>query len=131
MSDNNTIVETRGFDDIAANLLFSIPVALVLLLLFCSFRSKYKTVFAPNVNSHVTLGAGSGWIKTVWSMDDRTLLSVAGLDGFVTIQMVKMIWLMLVVLAIPTLAFLLPLYYSHQNINSGRAVSQVWRVFVL
>ena len=44
-------------------------------------------------------------------MDDRTLLSVAGMDGFVTIQMVKMIWLMLVVLAIPTLAFLLPLYY--------------------
>ena len=111
MSDTNTIVETRGFDDIATNLLFSIPVALALFAVFCLFRSKYRAVFAPNINSHVQLGSGTGWISTVWGMDDRTLLSVTGMDGFVTIQMVKMIWLMLFVLGIPMLAFLLPLYY--------------------
>ena len=111
MSAPNTIVETRGFDDIATNLLFSIPVALALFSVFCLFRSRYRSVFAPNINSQVQLGSGTSWISTVWNMSDKMLLSVAGMDGFVTVQMVKMIWLMLVVLAVPMLLFLLPLYY--------------------
>lgn len=114
-------IETKGFNDIGVNLLFSVPVGIGFFFFLCYARRIFSSMYTANIRRNPTIKHGGwfGWLGTVWSVDDAMLLTLAGLDGFLTVQVYKMICMMLVVLAIPTLCFLMPLYYLTSVRDSG------------
>lgn len=113
--------ETRGFNDIGVNLLFSVPVGLGFFFFLCYARKIFSSMYTANIlrNPAIKHGGRFGWLRTVWSIDDAMLLTLAGLDGFLGVQVFKMICMMLVVLALPTLCFLMPLYYLTSVRDTG------------
>ena len=111
MSKSPPIVETRGFDDIATNILFSIPIALILILILCLCRSRAASTLLQNRNNAVEVGGMFGWAQVVIKVNDLTFQSISGIDGFITIQMVKMLLVMMICLCLPIVVILMPLYY--------------------
>ena len=115
--------KTAGFADIFTNLTFSASLAAILLIFFCALRRYYKTVFARNLAATnkpdgpyvVPYGGAFKWLLVLWKMDDTTLLAMVGLDGFICIQVPKLLGLLLAVIGVPAMGILLPCYYGLQD----------------
>jgi hypothetical protein len=61
-----------------------------------------------------------GWIQAALKMSDEELLPWVGLDGFIFIQTIKLILALLIMLAVPALLILTPIYYFSVGEDDGQ-----------
>lgn len=101
---------------IKANLLFSISISILLFIIYCFFKSRLKGIYTPNLigkrrKSLPMVKAGYfSWIWTVLTLSDDNLLPLIGLDAYVFVQSLKMLFLVMCCLVLPAMILLVPTF---------------------
>ncbi|TBU09405.1 putative calcium-dependent phosphate transporter [Hamiltosporidium magnivora] len=114
---------------IKVNLITQIAISVGCLVFFVIVRPKMKWLFTPNTRNkpkHPGYGYDGyfSWVLPILTVDDVKLLSVIGLDCFMMLQSLKMlyrIFLVLIFFTVPTLCFV----YWHGN-NQEENLNQLF-----
>lgn len=104
-------------NDVLYNLAFSAGVGATLFLIFCFLRIKFRRVYSSNFvgvqrpRFKARAKGFWGWLVTTFVTTDAELLSFAGMDSYLFVQVLRLILGLLIAVSIPMLTVLLPLYY--------------------
>lgn len=111
--------------EIVSNALLQIPVALGMMVLFLVFRKRAPWLYYPNVRntpSHPAHAAGTGllsWIKPVITVSDTKLLGLLGLDGFMFLQTIKLLFRICMLLSLTLVPSLCYVFYVSTTGKDG------------
>ena len=115
MSDNNTREQEIGDKAIATNLLFATGVGVLLFIVYCLIRKFFKGVYSSNLNSpdRPKFKAEDGhfsWIRTTWKTEDTKTLALIGLEAYVFLESLWLLFVIVATIIVPVLLVLLPVY---------------------
>lgn len=116
-------------DPITANIFFSLTVSLViflvylLLLYFLNGHIYYANIVSAKRSSDKIDRKNTEFAKAMraelfryaWRLNDRLLLSWVGLDSFVYLQAIRLMFMMMVAIAAPAMIILLPVYILNKS----------------
>jgi hypothetical protein len=113
-------------NSIFANLLFSIPLGILMLVLFAHYRNKLPIFYHRNALCHGKPVLGFkvknrfiDWVKELVSINDALLLEVGGLDALVTSNAFRLILVFVCTMSVPCLLILAPYYYFNSDHTDG------------
>lgn len=118
---------------IVMNILFQGGVTLGTLLVYLVFRKRASWLYSPNIRNrprHPCYGyTGTlSWIIPVLTVKDTVLLSIIGLDAFMMLQTLKLLYRILLILSIVVVPVLGYLYWRNPNPNTDAEGSDQWLV---
>ena len=104
------------------NLAFSIPVGIILFILFVHFRATNPLFYHRNIlcNGNPVYGAKifgkfGDWFADLRKLPDATMLRLAGLDALVSSNTFRLFLMFGCIIALPCLLILVPYYYFHSD----------------
>ncbi|KAI5168600.1 calcium permeable stress-gated cation channel [Pancytospora epiphaga] len=111
--------------EIVSNCALQIPLAVIMMLAFLFCRRRAPWVYFPNVRntpSHPAYSAGDGifsWVKPVFTVEDTKLLSLIGLDGFMFLQTIKLLYRICCILSVCIVPWTCYWFYISKSDNDG------------
>jgi calcium permeable stress-gated cation channel len=112
---NNTTEQEIGDKAIINNLVFATGVGVSLFLVYCLIRKFFRGVYSSNLTSpdrpkFKTEDGHFSWIRTTWKTEDTKTLALIGLEGYIFLESLWLLFVIISTIIVPTLLVLLPVY---------------------
>lgn len=110
-------------DGILRNFYIFLAIGILLFFLFCWLRKVFKDMYSQNtLNTKIKLSGDDKrlrrtWLQILFYISDDELLPWVGLDGFILLQTYKLFLWILLVLSVPAIFLMAPLYFWGSKVD--------------
>lgn len=111
----------NSHDAIKSNLIFQTIGLFCLILLYLVFRRKAPWVYYPNIKNspchpcYQESPSFLSWLGPLFTIKDTSLLAIAGLDSFMFLQTIKLLYRICLIVAVFSTPILVYNYHQHRD----------------